>query len=120
LNAQYIPSDEDFDLEQIMIIVSTTGNCSSAIDTMIIDFTPFVIPNVFSPYPASPGFNDYFVIDNLNMTVELKVWDRWGSLVYLSEQYQNDWDGHGLIAGVYFYQVKSSTKEYKGWVQLMR
>ncbi len=120
LSAVYDPSDDDYKLTQLFIIGTTTGNCATAIDTLIIDFTPFFIPNVFTPFPLSPGYNDYFRIGNYDTRVGLKVWDRWGSLVYTSDQYQNDWDGHGLDAGVYYYIVTSPEKEYKGWVQLIR
>jgi hypothetical protein len=120
LVATYIPSAEDYNQQQIFLIAASTNTCNSAIDTLVIDFTPFTIPNVFTPYPLSPGFNDYFRIANLTGTVGLKVWDRWGSLVYTSDNYQNDWDGHGLDAGVYYYVVNSAQKGYKGWVQLIR
>jgi gliding motility-associated-like protein len=120
LSAEYDPSDDDYKANQIFIIGTTTGNCASAIDTLVIDFTPFFIPNVFTPYPLSPGFNDYFTIDNYDTKVGLKVYDRWGAIVYSSDHYQNDWDGRGLEPGVYYYVVLSPQKEYKGWVQLIR
>ena len=120
LNAIYTPSEEDFDLDSIIIIATTTGSCTPVMDTLIIDFTPFVVPNVFTPYPTSPGQNDFFVIKYLTPNCILKVWDRWGSLVYTSDYYQNDWDANGLKAGVYYYLVISEDKKYKGWVQVMR
>ena len=62
LNAVYTPSVADFDIDSIIIIATTTGSCIPVIDSLIIDFTPFVVPNVLTPYPTSPGQNDFFVI----------------------------------------------------------
>ena len=120
LNAVYTPSVADFDLDSIIIIATTTGSCTPVIDSLIIDFAPFVVPNVFTPYPTSPGQNDFFVIRYLTPNCILKVWDRWGSLVYTSDYYQNDWDANGLKADVYYYLVISEDKKYRGWVQVMR
>ena len=119
-NATYVPSEADFNLDSVIIIVTTIGSCASDVDTLIIDFAPIVIPNVFSPYPSSPGYNDFFVIKYLTPHCILKVWDRWGSLVYTSDYYQNDWDANGLKADVYYYLVISEDKKYRGWVQVMR
>lgn len=33
----------------------------------------------------------------------LKVYNRWGRMVYNADSYKNDWDGGGLADGVYFY-----------------
>lgn len=120
LNAIYTPSSADFNLDSVIIFATSTGSCPPVIDTLIIDFAPFIIPNIFTPYPTSPGQNDFFVIKYLTANCILKVWDRWGALVYSSEYYQNDWDANGLKADVYYYLVISEDKKYKGWVQVMR
>ena len=120
LNAVYHPSSDDLKLDSIIIIATTNGSCSPVVDSIIVDFAPFFIPNIFSPYPTSPGYNDFFQVRYLTSNVILKVWDRWGSLVYTSQYYQNDWDAHGLKADVYYYVVISKDKSYKGWVQVIR
>ena len=119
-SGEYIPSDADLELDSIILIVSTVGGCMIVTDSIIIDFTPFQIPNVFSPYPSSPGQNDYFVITDITPNSKLKVWDRWGEMVYTSEYYQNDWDAYGLKSGVYYYMFVAEGIEYKGWVQVMK
>jgi gliding motility-associated-like protein len=120
LYAVYAPSKEDFGSDSILITVSTTGTCTSTSDFLVVDFLPLIIPNIFTPYPTSPGENDYFVIKNLTPNTYVNIYDRWGMLVYSSDYYRNDWDAYGLKADVYFYVVTTAEKDYKGWVQIIR
>lgn len=86
-----------------------------------------VFPNVFTP--NGDGLNEYFKIGGLESYTapELYVYNRWGSQVYASTDYHNDWDGNGgkLNEGTYYYvlKVKTSSDEeklYKGWVQILK
>ncbi|MEI6820720.1 MAG: gliding motility-associated C-terminal domain-containing protein [Bacteroidota bacterium] len=67
------------------------------------DVKELKIPNVFTP--NGDGVNDYFVINNLETcsSAQLKVCDRNGRVVFETNSYHNEWDGHGLPDGVYFY-----------------
>jgi gliding motility-associated-like protein len=92
------------------------------------------IPNVLDPEPCdvivpegfSPngdGIGDVFVIDNPNNSmIDLRVFNRWGNLVYQSDNYQNDWDGRanqGIVIGdqvpdgTYYYIIRVNGTEYK-------
>ena len=54
------------------------------------------IPEGFSP--NSDGINDFFVIKKpVNLRAALEIYNRWGGLVYKTEDYKNDWNG-GVIA----------------------
>ncbi len=78
------------------------------------------IPAGFSP--NRDGINDKFVIDStINYSVQLEVYNRWGSKVYKSNGiYNNDWDGtsnqpgpflnNELSDGTYFYYVTLTDK----------
>jgi len=52
----------------------------------------------------------------------LIVFNRWGEKVYEVDNYENDWDGDGLIDGVYFYILQCigqyEDKVYKGAVTI--
>ncbi|MDQ8003742.1 MAG: Ig-like domain-containing protein [Pedobacter sp.] len=71
------------------------------------------IPGGFSP--NGDGANDKFVIENNGYKrLSLEVFNRWGNRVYISNNYQNDWDGRSntglrigedLPEGTYFYIV---------------
>lgn len=69
--------------------------------------------NVFTP--NGDGKNDYFTLFNLDdyPNASVKVFNRWGKLVYENENYQNDWDGGDLNAGTYYYIVFPNNKKYE-------
>ena len=81
------------------------------------------VPNVFTP--NADGRNDTFEVGCLTPgTATLRVYNRWGRLVYDSGVggYLNQWDGSGLSAGLYFYHLNLSysVKAIRGWVQVVR
>ena len=84
-----------------------------------VRYEEILIPNVFTP--NNDGVNDFFVIQS-PFEVVLEVFDKNGTVVYESSDYQNDWSGKGLAAGVYYYQVRFDSVEEpcSGWVQLLR
>lgn len=69
--------------------------------------------NVFTP--NGDGINDFFTLINLDdyPGPSVKIYNRWGKLVYESESYQNDWDGDNLKEGTYFYVVNPNNKKYE-------
>lgn len=76
-------------------------------DTIIIRMVPFItLPNLIIPGGFSPnndGVNDLLVIGNSEgVKLRVRIYNRWGSVVYESEDYKNDWDGvanSGVKAG---------------------
>ncbi|EAZ81575.2 membrane protein [Algoriphagus machipongonensis] len=86
---------------------------------------PFHIPNVITP--NNDGDNDTFEIQGLGKFVsnEITIFNRYGDHVLEEENYQNDWNAPGQVAGTYFYvltAVDSSgeTHEFKGWIQVIK
>lgn len=75
--------------------------------------------NVFTP--NNDGNNDFFIPENTDQygTVRLEIFNRWGTLVYLSENYENDWNGthyktgKPLADGVYYYIVTPASIKYE-------
>src|SRR5665648_535255 len=92
---------------------SDSENYSVSPASVYITITPLsiFIPEGFSP--NGDGVNDYFIIQGAERyTIDLKVFNRWGNLVYSSKQYLNDWGGisnagvlisNQLPVGTYFY-----------------
>ena len=52
--------------------------------------------------------NDLFTINNLDRYDynNITIYSRWGTIVYKTENYQNNWDGGKVAAGVYFYVLE--------------
>jgi gliding motility-associated-like protein len=88
------------------------------------------IPEGFSP--NGDGVNDFFVIQGADeFVVSLKVYNRWGNLVYQNREYLNDWDGisnSGLLIstklpdGTYYYIVNfnNGEKDQVGYITINR
>ena len=75
-----------------------------------IERTTYQLPEISLPTlmtPNNDGLNDVLYIENLTEydVRELKIWNRWGTPVYQSDDYQNDWDGGNVSDGVYFYEL---------------
>lgn len=85
----------------------------------IVVFESINIPNVFTPTPPD-GTNDTFVIENLPDNSQLTIYNRWGTKVYESVNYNNDWDGEGHSQGVYYYILTTPNgKSYHGTVTVL-
>ena len=95
--------------------------------------TDIFIPEAFTP--NNDGSNDFFEIVGLENYPEnhLVIFNRWGSVVYETDNYSNDWNGtsssnltvggEALPTGTYFYllDLKEEGKEiFKGYVYLQR
>jgi gliding motility-associated-like protein len=88
-----------------------------------------VVPNAFSP--NGDGANDIFIIRYLEniATYQMKVFNRWGDLVFASNDKDSGWDGTYLgkeqEIEAYIYVVQYTTTEgfdssMKGTVTLLK
>ena len=74
--------------------------------------------------PNADGENDYLDL-TYNNVYELKVYNRYGKLVYeAGKGYKREWAGQDssgkqLPSGTYFLYVKTKNNEYQDWIQLM-
>lgn len=86
-------------------VVVDNGRCKlserSNVEYITFDekFSP---PNIFTP--NRDGQNDLF---DLNIAVavmyDLKIYNRWGNLVYKSQESNDPWDGYQVDEGVYYW-----------------
>lgn len=84
------------------------------------DCSPF-IPNVITP--NGDGLNDAFKIRNLKLSdYHLQIFNRWGTRIFESKNYQNDWDGRNNSNGVYYYLLRHNQngQTYKGWLEVVK
>lgn len=116
----------------ITLIASTLYNCAdTAYQTIIIepDFL-FYIPNTFTP--DGDGVNDYFSGKGVFIKdFEMMIFDRWGKLIFESNDISKPWDGTAkqgteiAIQDVYVYSInitdfKKQKHNYKGIVTLVK
>jgi|GEM_PF-2126056 len=82
---------------------------------------PIVVYNVLSV--NGDGLNEIFYVDNVKLgRWKLRVYNRYGQLVFEDMEYQNDWVPSELTAGVYYVVLKdrNSSYKYKGTLTIIR
>ncbi|MCE9538522.1 MAG: PKD domain-containing protein, partial [Bacteroidetes bacterium] len=120
------------DTYTITLITATTYNCvDTAYETIVVkpEFE-FYIPNAFTP--NDDGKNDSFSAKgDFIKQYEMMIFDRWGNLIFVSDDINKGWDGkidHGIdiaLQDVYVYSIrvidfKKKEYFYKGIVTLLR
>jgi gliding motility-associated-like protein len=114
-----------------LIATNADGNkdtVSKTITNSIAKSAGLIIPNIFSP--NGDGLNDCFSpISKSNfVNYSLKIFNRWGELVYVSNNANDCWDGqlkNGQIEiGTYFYILNAKTEcssiDWKGDITLIK
>ncbi len=113
----------------VCLITTSSAGC---LDTTCWDVEvlprPLEAPNVFTP--NNDGTNDLLVFKNLEYypNSALKIYDRWGVLVYENGNYLNDWNGKKLgtgsdcVDGTYYYILSGDLikETMTGFVTLIR
>jgi hypothetical protein len=112
--------------------VKLVGIREFCVTEMVIPMPVFKlrIPNIITP-GLHDDANDKFTIQfgdvagttpgDYGYTTSVIVYNRWGSKVYESEDYQYDWEGAGLAAGIYYFEVSiDGHATCKSWIQLVK
>jgi gliding motility-associated-like protein len=85
-----------------------------------------IVPNTFTP--NGDGINDLWEIKNINnyTNATVKIYDRYGQVVYSSKGYSKPWNGRNnnndLPAGTYYYLIdpNENGKMISGYVAIIR
>jgi gliding motility-associated-like protein len=104
----------------------TRGACPPSYDTVSIIVNDLKVPTLITP--NMDGRNDYFVIRGLSTLgkTELIIFDRRGTQVYKTTDYDNKWNGidyneNPLPDDTYFYVLRSrSGKSISGYIVIRR
>ena len=114
--------------------ISTPLDVDASNNSASVTLVPICL-TVYNEFtPNNDGKNDLFRIDCIEThpNNELKVFNRWGALVYSKVHYENDWDGTANVSGVvnrgdmlptgtYFYVITIGDGTVKkGWLSIMR
>ncbi|MCX6266174.1 MAG: gliding motility-associated C-terminal domain-containing protein [Bacteroidetes bacterium] len=93
--------------------IDSVGNISDTSNIVCIDYTAcprYALPNIFTP--NGDGKNDYFIPfpDYTSVSsVSMKIFDRWGKIVFETQDPAIEWDGNDKTSnqpcsdGTYFY-----------------
>jgi len=93
---------------------------TDSVNVFVNDCTePVEVYNIFTP--NNDGLNETFYVNNLPTNSRLIVFNRWGSKVYESSNYNNNWDGGKVPDGTYYYLLTLPDKKtFHGFVEIRR
>jgi gliding motility-associated-like protein len=78
-----------------------------------------LVPNIITPNGDS--INDRFKPRFSCKTTRLQIFNRWGTLLYETQDYHNNWSSSGLPEGVYYYLLRDTdNRRAKGWLEVKR
>jgi gliding motility-associated-like protein len=98
-------------------------NCRTQYFPVALTTAGCVQQNVVTP--NGDGINDFLDLGSFNGPVSVSVYDRWGALVFASDEYGNDWPsvGSALPETAYWYVVRvagEGGKAFVGEVMVLR
>ena len=85
-----------------VVEVTNEAGCKSKAQLVItIECDTLIIPSGYSP--NDDGVNDYFEIVGIDNYPGNKLWiyNRWGNLLFKTENYKNTWNGTSNVSGIY-------------------
>ncbi|MFC2098376.1 gliding motility-associated C-terminal domain-containing protein [Bacteroidota bacterium] len=93
----------------VTAIDSFNNESNYSVITCVDNCIDYLLPNVFTP--NGDGINDFFTPSNYSFVerVDMKIYNRWGMLVYKTEDPDINWDGKRMNSnqlvppGVYYY-----------------
>ena len=102
-----------------LVVTNTSLNCSDSTrkTLTVLDFCLIEVPTAFTP--NNDGLNDYFRPHNAIKAdnYDFRVFNRWGQLVFFSNNWRDQWDGrvNGAIqtTGVYVWMLSYTTRDSK-------
>jgi hypothetical protein len=96
------------------------GPCPRQSALLAVEVQPANVPNIITP--NGDQRNDTFAPKVGGCPGRLRVYSRWGQLVFDSPVYHDEWDGAGLPAGIYYYLLggNEGSSRTKGWVEIVR
>ena len=107
----------------ILLTAANSYGCSDTTSVVIQveEEINLYFPNVFTP--NSDRLNDVFVITNIEKlpSNHIYIYNRWGNLIYDTENYKNNWSGGDFEDGVYYFILfYPENKEIHGAITILR
>jgi gliding motility-associated-like protein len=109
-------------LVEVTLTTTADNGCKASQSKPYLILREIPTSNVITP--NGDGVNDVLYFKRLEYfpNSELTIYNRWGSVVYSTSDYRNDWDGDNLNEGVYYYVLKVSKIDqvHKGSVTILK
>jgi gliding motility-associated-like protein len=108
----------------IQLTVTDDNGCTDTYTITLNIFDGLTIPNVLTF--NNDGVNDFLIIEGLMPQTSLTILNRWGEIVFSTNNYQNDWNGRDqngtpLTEGVYAYLIRENDgNERHGFIHLFK
>jgi gliding motility-associated-like protein len=110
--------------------ITNSQGCSNK-DSVLVTVVPYCVKPMNAFTPNGDGFYDkWFITDgNCLIRATVQIYNRYGSKVYESSDYKNDWNGtfkgNPLPDGTYYYNISylllnNTTVVKKGSVSILR
>jgi len=109
------------EVNTIEVIFTDSNNCLQTKEIEVLGKYFCNIQKGISP--NGDGFNEYLDLVSFG-GVDLKIFNRYGNVVYEKSNYKNEWhgqskEGKNLPSGTYFYQIQTNIGEqFTGYIQL--
>lgn len=115
-----------------LVTANNAKNISCTTDLICIPQCPdYVLPNTFTP--NGDNHNDLFrpIINRQVTSVEFKVINKWGNMVFATSDPELNWDGRDLngtplSVGTYYYSCRlhflndADSRELTGFIELLK
>jgi large repetitive protein len=102
------------------LVVTDAQNCTLTLTAVVYDIDKECVDPVNTFTPNDDDYNDTWYIPNMDLypNASVKVFNKWGGLVYETKGTYTPWDGTfegaKLPADVYYYIIElNNTKNYK-------
>ncbi|MBI1306144.1 MAG: T9SS type B sorting domain-containing protein [Bacteroidetes bacterium] len=121
-------------IDDYKVTLSATNQfgCSSSVTktVSVVDDISLYIPNAFTPNGKGPEMTEVYHVQGNNVqSFHILIINRWGEVVFESNDINQSWDGkfHGVKCdvGVYAYRIEATSKtggqyEYTGTLHILR
>lgn len=109
---------------EVTLTEQDVNGCIGTSTQIVVVYDELDIPNVITA--NNDNVNDNFEIAGLKPNTQVIILNRWGKVVFTSDNYLNDWGGKDVSGqllkdGVYTYSLMTQEgKKYHGFIHLLR
>jgi gliding motility-associated-like protein len=96
----------------VQLIVTNNIGCMDSVSETIFPPLSLYIPSAFTP--NGDGKNDTFGAEGIGITrFKISIYNRWGELVFESEDVEKRWEAKGVTEGVYIFVISAVSLDNK-------